>query len=250
MTSKVRDIVSMNILFRDSRTYSLYVMFFSLFIGLFLFLYKPFFLGGLSVSIVFNISLAISIFVPFVMSAHYLLVQVLAPKTIMNWTLGKELLWVISHLIIVSWFNYFLFNTVLTENFSLSQTMFMTFMVAVLPVSIDIALRYPRHTKNAKHISGTLYVRSDGNYIQIYTNSGNQIKRELRRATLKHFLETHEQQFLQIHKQFLVNKDRVMAIKGNSNGGEILLQGAVSVPYSRSHFHKIVVLQSTVEEPA
>jgi DNA-binding LytR/AlgR family response regulator len=60
-------------------------------------------------------------------------------------------------------------------------------------------------------IEDILWVKSDGNYLEIQTSS----KRKLVRATLQGFLENLDENFLRVHKSYVVNIKHLTKIDSN-----------------------------------
>jgi hypothetical protein len=89
-----------------------------------------------------------------------------------------------------------------------------------------------------------VYITSADNYIEIfYTNEEQVLQRFLMRQTMK---EIENQlvaypQFCRCHKMYIVNKDRITAVKGNSKGYQLILKnGNKPVPVSRQKNDKLM----------
>lgn len=70
------------------------------------------------------------------------------------------------------------------------------------------------------------HVKSDGAYLEIFTSS----KRYVHRASLKHFLEELPEFFMQVHKSFLVNLNKIQKVKSNQ-----VLLGEIEIPLGRNY---------------
>jgi len=86
-------------------------------------------------------------------------------------------------------------------------------------------------------LANLIYIMSTGNYIQIFYENNNILKNYLLRNTLK---QTEEQlkdfdTIIKCHRAFLVNKNRIVHVKGNSQGLRLILQGTdEEIPVSRN----------------
>lgn len=82
-----------------------------------------------------------------------------------------------------------------------------------------------------------IYIASTGNYIQVFYENNKVLKNILLRNTLK---QTEEQlkeidSILKCHRAFLVNKNRIVQVKGNSQGLRLILEGTdEEIPVSRN----------------
>lgn len=74
--------------------------------------------------------------------------------------------------------------------------------------------------------SDIIFIKSEHVYLQIYTKSGIQ---HLIRSTMEDFLFSLSQNFLCIHRSYIINLEYLGSIKGNS-----VLVGEYEVPLSRS----------------
>lgn len=149
-----------------------------------------------------------------------------------------------------------------------------TFVVSLFPVTILIISKQKyllrRHLNSAselnkslesdtKHISGKqlirffadnekdfiefdindfFYIESSGNYIEIYFQKEEKLIRKTFRSTLKRaldfFNETHN--VIQCHRAFIVNTNKVINAKGNSQGLLLHLENCdFEVPVSRNY---------------
>jgi len=85
--------------------------------------------------------------------------------------------------------------------------------------------------------SDLIYVTSFGNYIQAFYRSNNELKKIVLRNTLK---QTEDQLkdvhcMIKCHRAFLVNKNKIVQVKGNSQGLRLLLEGTDDeIPVSRT----------------
>lgn len=85
--------------------------------------------------------------------------------------------------------------------------------------------------------SDIIYITSTGNYIQAFYQKEGELKNILLRNTLK---QTEEQlkeihSMIKCHRAFLVNKNKIVRMKGNSQGLRLILEGTdEEIPVSRN----------------
>lgn len=85
--------------------------------------------------------------------------------------------------------------------------------------------------------SDLIYITSTGNYIQAFYQKDNELKNILLRNTLKQtedqLKENHS--MIKCHRAFLVNKNKIVRVKGNSQGLRLILEGTEEeIPVSRT----------------
>ena len=91
-------------------------------------------------------------------------------------------------------------------------------------------------------IDDILYFNSYQNYIDIVVNQNNTIKKLLHRTTLKQLTAqlADYPQFVQCHKSFIVNKEKIQRAEGNSQGLILTLKNCnETVPVSRSYVNML-----------
>ena len=80
------------------------------------------------------------------------------------------------------------------------------------------------------------YLKSDGNYVEVYYDSGlDQIQKKLIRNRLKSLEETlPEATFFHCHKSYIINLNKIVRIEGNARNLELILKNIPErVPVSR-----------------
>jgi DNA-binding LytR/AlgR family response regulator len=86
-------------------------------------------------------------------------------------------------------------------------------------------------------ISNLLYIESTGNYIEIFYELNDMVKKTLLRCTIKR-IENQLSQYpnlFKCHRAYLVNTSKIVQVKGNSQGLKLLLKNSeVEIPVSRS----------------
>ena len=86
-------------------------------------------------------------------------------------------------------------------------------------------------------LSQLLYIEASGNYIEIYYTKDKTLKSMLLRSTLKRTesqLEPHPS-VLKCHRAFLINVDKIIHVKGNSQGLRLVLKHTdTEIPVSRN----------------
>jgi len=86
--------------------------------------------------------------------------------------------------------------------------------------------------------SDFIYVGSTGNYIQVFYLVKNELKSTLFRNTLKQIEEQVKDcpSIIKCHRAFLVNKDKILRVKGNSQGLRLVLKDTSDeIPVSRNY---------------
>jgi len=85
--------------------------------------------------------------------------------------------------------------------------------------------------------SDLIYITSTGNYIQVFYKKGTEMKSMLLRNTLKQAEDQlKDNQFMiKCHRAFLVNRNKVVRVKGNSQGLRLIVDGTDDeIPVSRN----------------
>ena len=81
-----------------------------------------------------------------------------------------------------------------------------------------------------------IYIKSEGNYCQIFYQESNTQKKILLRNTLKNMEESlkNSNRILRCHKSYIINLDKVLHVKGNARGYSFIVDGFnYPVPVSR-----------------
>lgn len=91
-------------------------------------------------------------------------------------------------------------------------------------------------------INDLYYIESSGNYIEIHLSKDDNIIRKTYRSTLKKalgfFKDTPE--VIQCHRAFIVNTNKIISTKGNSQGLRLSLKNCENeIPVSRNYVHSI-----------
>jgi len=85
--------------------------------------------------------------------------------------------------------------------------------------------------------SDLIYITSIGNYIQVFYQTEKTLKSILLRNTLKQAEDQLKENHFMIkcHRAFLVNKNKIVQVKGNSQGLRLVLEGTEEeIPISRN----------------
>ncbi len=192
-----------------------------------------------------------------------------------SWTLKKQILWLIWTIFSIgvgnylysavifsfwSWLGFFVFQfytlavgiipivvlTILQQNYMLSQNLKSAH-------DINANLKHNDETDEKQTIclisdnqkdkleiklSDFLYIESTGNYIEVYFIIDNKLDTSILRSTLKRIelqLENYAT-ILKCHRAFLVNINKIMQVKGNSQGLRLVLKNAeTEIPVSRNY---------------
>jgi len=86
--------------------------------------------------------------------------------------------------------------------------------------------------------SDFIYIGSTGNYVQVFYMAKDEIKSALIRNTLKQIEEQVKDctSIIKCHRAFLVNRDRILHVKGNSQGLRLVLRDtSEEIPVSRNY---------------
>ena len=86
------------------------------------------------------------------------------------------------------------------------------------------------------------YIESSGNYIELYIYNENKIIRKTYRSTLKRTLEyfTETPEIIQCHRAFIVNANKIISAKGNSQGLRLNLENCNNeIPVSRGYINAV-----------
>ena len=86
--------------------------------------------------------------------------------------------------------------------------------------------------------SDFIYIGSTGNYIEVFYLDKNVLKSTLLRNTLKQIEEQVKDCtfIIKCHRAFLVNKDKILRVKGNSQGLRLILKDTSDeIPVSRNY---------------
>ena len=88
-----------------------------------------------------------------------------------------------------------------------------------------------------------LFLQAAGNYAEVhFLNQEGQPQRELLRNRLKALQEIlPEQEFIQSHRSYLVNRQHIRKVKGNARNYELILEGtSLTVPVARSKAESVM----------
>ena len=132
-------------------------------------------------------------------------------------------------------------NALLSENLKLANEMngdLTGFNVLQVP---DEKVRISAENNKDKieiNQSDFIYIGSTGNYIQVFYLVKNELKSILLRNTLKQIEEQVKEctAIIKCHRAFLVNKDKILRVKGNSQGLRLVLKDTTDeIPVSRNY---------------
>ncbi len=250
----------------------------SLFVFVFLFIFRPFGLGTeeniLSITAGFGITCLV------VMLFLNAIIVPLLPSFFdeNNWFVWKELVWVLLNVALVGIANAL--YTVFIFDYEFSFTIFAVFelytvAVAVLPLLVSVLINFSikkerfektsnemsqqltlqRAPKNKAtilleglndsfevHLDTFLFAQASDNYVEIYFINGTDMGRYVLRKTLKATyacFASHET-IQQVHRSFIVNLEQVAHVSGNAQGLKLHFELAEQVvPVSRNLTEKL-----------
>ncbi|QSE96676.1 LytR/AlgR family response regulator transcription factor [Fulvivirga lutea] len=83
--------------------------------------------------------------------------------------------------------------------------------------------------------SQLLFIKSDGNYLELFVKTDEKIKKHLLRNRIKNVIEAIPAVFIRCHRSYVVNLDMIRKVDGNARGYELTLEYSdVKVPVSRN----------------
>lgn len=254
---------------------------FGLFVFVFLRFFQPFGLGNWESESKTIILLGYGLVTTFCLFSNFLIFKTLAPNwySVKTWTVGKNIvytLWMFFTIglgnLLYSVFQNFIPFTL--EGFWFYQALTLT--VGVFPVIFSTLLVYNRrlsamqktaaglnssiheHPDSAKLITipsqnksentelnsnNILAIKSIENYVEIYHESEQELKKEVIRNTLKNIESTFSelQSVKKCHRSYLVNLDKVEKFKGNAQGLTLSfeIEPTLEVPVSRAFVKEI-----------
>jgi len=244
----------------------------SIFVFLFLYIFKPFGLHLLE-SGQFLLCLGFGI-VAFLASMVYefLIVKILKLKgPEANFTFGRWIMYFLGAMLFISLANFLFVRIVLFDHIQWSLFPYMvrgTFAIGVFPIIVLGALALLAQERKYQNIATEVnqkdsyskaselsnytiydipsdqirYIESMQNYINIgYLDSDHQFKEQSERATLSSTLSDleltpREHTILRCHRSFLVNKGFISGVSGNAQGLLLSLEGCQKkIPVSRRY---------------
>jgi len=240
----------------------------SIFVGLFLFLLKPFGLGTRSDLPTLSLGFGLVTFV--VGLLHDLVVRrIIKLRTdLPSWTLGRWILNMLSVIISIALGNFIFMNWwsgwIGLDLPSLLQVLLHTTLVGIIPVVFVGLLMQNRETKkNALeartiNLSGTMtieyefvviddvrysaqnlrFIEAQQNYVSIHFVDQGRNQQELVRMTFRKLEEIlNGSSIVRCHRSFFVNKNIVVNIDGNAQGLKLTLKDlpGKSIPVSKSY---------------
>lgn len=83
--------------------------------------------------------------------------------------------------------------------------------------------------------SQLLFVKSDGNYLELMIKEADKVNKQLLRNRIKNVLEELPAIFVRCHRSYIVNLEKVRQVDGNARGYELSLSDTdLKVPVSRN----------------
>lgn len=99
------------------------------------------------------------------------------------------------------------------------------------------------------NVSNILFIKSEGNYIEIYYRNQDEIENTLLRSTLKRIEEMlkDSRYLFRCHRAYIVNVNNIQHVEGNSQGYKLRLTDTdYEIPASRSYSKKMKELLMSV----
>lgn len=198
-----------------------------------------------------------------------------------KWVVWKHALWLILMVLTIGIVNL-LYSHVMFTQFELTFKSLLifelfTFMIAIFPVTGSIFYSYIKYLKrnlalvellknsqqnkeiaqNKSKVAliGTnkgelleieaqnlLFIKAEGNYVNVYYLVENEQRQQLLRSTLKMILEQtlSEKNIIQCHRAYIVNITNIAASMGNAQGLKLTIKHcSETVPVSRNYVSKV-----------
>ncbi|MEL6863941.1 MAG: LytTR family DNA-binding domain-containing protein [Bacteroidota bacterium] len=241
------------------------VIAYGLFVGLFLFVFRPFGLYEAPLKLLFQLSLIYGLVTSSLMAIHSFLLYPLYSEE--GWTVGKEILRILVIVLSIAMCNwligwFFMFTDISWA--SAFRWFFYTLVIGVGPISFGIFLNHNRllrrHVNSLKELKqqevtvvqkaqkessflaiqsengqevlrldaeSLRYIKSADNYVEVVYHQKGRRQKELIRTSLKQ-ITTQAQEaawWMRCHNSYLLNLQKVAEVKGNAQGYKVLLEG-------------------------
>ena len=245
------------------------------FVGLFLFLFKPFGLHNLSSPLKKFYILGYGV-ITFIVTYSFLhLLPLLFPKLFdeRSWTIGKEILFMNILILTIAACNT-IYTPIISPDNPINLTSFLymiinTFLVAIIPITFFVM--YDHNQLSKMHIAQSesikvkerevapqninsiilksqseskevfvdklLYIESVGNYINVICRAETGKTTFLLRSTMKSLeSQIHSEHIIRCHRSYFINLNMVIDVKGNAQGFKLSLCDTEDiVPVSRKY---------------
>lgn len=91
------------------------------------------------------------------------------------------------------------------------------------------------------HPNDLVYIKSDGNYLEVFFSEANQIQKKLLRNSLKKLdIVLPKSIFFRCHNRFIINGNFIVKVEGNARNLELTLKGCPeTIPVSRAKAKEI-----------
>lgn len=188
-----------------------------------------------------------------------------------NWSLIKELivLGIITLITIIA--TYFYHYIMIGNSLSFSNFLYFMFIAsttAVFPLLLIVIIRYMQvknyldrqylvaelapkpdvlvlegENKTEKLTlvrSELLFIKAADNYVELYLNKNNRLDRHLLRGTLSGMTAQLDEDFLQVHRSYIVNLNHVTEMSGKSPNYQLVFENLEeTVPVSRNKIQEV-----------
>jgi hypothetical protein len=131
-------------------------------------------------------------------------------------------------------------NSLLSKNLKLAGEMNAD-LLSEGPLLPDEKVRVMAENSKDKleiNLSDFIYLGSTGNYVQVFYLVNNELRNVLLRNTLKQIEQQvkESQSIIKCHRAFLINKNKIIRVKGNSQGLRLILKDtSEEIPVSRNY---------------
>lgn len=248
------------------------IFFISISILVFLLLFQPLEISELAKKDKIYLVIGLGVITFLSLSINLLVLPSLLPEVFLRkkWVIWKEILWDLWLLFTIAFGYFLMYETlgIIEINFEMIIKML---LIAIIPLTALIVFNHNRllsqHLKTANELNAQLQnskqseeklihfdteyqkdklsikarllilIRSADNYIEVFWKSGDKIKSQLLRSTLKKAeeLTSEYNYFFKCHRSYIVNINYIDRVEGNSQGYKLYFdQLNLDVPVSKS----------------
>ena len=145
---------------------------------------------------------------------------------------------------IITWINY---TIILKENLKQSlihNNNLKKILKTKQEKTDDLIINLPSNIQTENiifNLEQLLFIKSDGNYVEIYSQINNKLKTQLYRASIQSIEDKliNYPYIIRTHRTYLVNIKNISHTKGNARNYQLYFEGAeLSIPVARSRFKR------------
>ncbi len=200
-----------------------------------------------------------------------------------TWTLGREFLYDIYDILLIGLWNAIYLNLAFQPNESFTSLLLRleshTLIVGILPIISLVSYKHHKALQNqlqlTQKINGRLlaklednnsideislfsetgsfeikllgnqilFLKSDGNYVEVFYILNGLTKKHLIRNRLKNlYQQLPKKVFFQCHKSYIVNPSKITKVDGNARDLKLIMCNGLKVPVSRDNSSDLMVM--------